>query len=104
MTKMEMAILGKEFDKNYYSKYHVRVTETYKYRGQTKTRETFRMTEEGEKILDILDGEKLFRCPHCGQMKTFLQLEVWDEDTVESLVADEVSCSHCYEEAMGEDL
>ena len=104
MTKMEMAILGKEFDKNYYSKYHIRVTETYKYRGVVKTRETLKMTEEGEKILDILDGEKLFRCPCCGEMKSFLGLEVWDEDTVESIVADEVTCSLCYEEEMGEDL
>lgn len=104
MTKMEMAILGKEFDKNYYSKYHVRVTETYKYRGQIKTRNTYKFTEEGERILNLLDSEKLFRCPCCGEMKTYGELEIWDEDTVESIVADKVTCALCYEEEMGEDL
>ena len=104
MTKMEMAILGKEFHKNYYSKYHTRVTETYKYRGQIKTRETLKMTEEGEKILGILGGEKLFRCPCCGEMQSFVDLEVWDEDTAESIAADEVTCALCYEQEMGEDL
>ena len=97
-------MLGKEFQKNYYSKYHTHVTETYKYRGVVKTRETLKMTEEGEKILGVLDSEKLFRCPCCGEMKSFLDLEVWDEDAVESIVADEVTCSICYEDEMGEDL
>jgi len=104
MTKMEMAILGKEYQKNYYSKYHIRVTETYKYRGQTKTREIIRMTEEGLKIQDILFGEELFRCPRCGEMKSFGDLEIWDEDTAEAIANDEITCSLCYEEEMGEDL
>lgn len=104
MTKMEMAMLGKEFDENYYSKYHVEVLETYKYRGEIKTRKTFKFTDEGEKILDILYGEKLFRCPRCGEMKSYGELEIWDEDTVEDIVADQFPCCSCYEHDMGEDL
>lgn len=104
MTKMEMAILGKDFQKNYYSQYHTHVTETYKYRGVVKTRERSVMTDEGKAILETLSGEKLFRCPCCGEMKSYLDLEVWDEDTVEAIVNDKITCSLCYEEEMGEDL
>ena len=104
MTKMEMAILGKEFDEHYSSKYHIRVAETYKYRGQIKTRFTYKFTEEGERILKILEGEKLFRCPCCGELKNYGELEVWYEDTAESIADDRVTCSMCYEDEMGEDL
>lgn len=104
MTKMEMALLGKEFDKNYYSKYHMKVTVTYKYRGEIKTRVESRMTEEGEKLMDILSGKKIFTCPYCHEKKSYGELEIWDEDTAEQIARDEIGCSECYEDAMGEDL
>ena len=103
MTKMEMAILGREFKDNYYSKYHQKVTVTYKYRGEVKTRTELKMTEEGLELLHLTHGEKLFTCPCCGRKKSFGDLEVWDQ-TAEEIARDEVECSLCYEEEMGEDL
>ena len=103
MTKLEMAILGKEFDEHYYSKYHVKVTETYKYRGEVRTRTSLKMTDEGEAIIKILEEEKLFTCPICGKKKSYGELEVWDE-TAEEVAQNQVECALCYEDAMGEDL
>ena len=102
MTKMEMAMLGTEFHANYYNKYHEKVTETYKYCGEIRTRETIRMTAEGENMMRTLTAP-MFTCPTCGRVVSFLDLEVWD-DTAEAVAADRVECSLCYEEYMGEDL
>lgn len=89
MTKMEIAKMGKEFDENFWTKY---------------VDEKGKMTEEGIKIADILNNEKVFKCPHCGEMCSYGDLNVWDEDTIEDIVNDGIGCVHCYEEEMGEDL
>lgn len=104
MTKFEIATIGKEFHDNYYTKYHRRVVQTYKYRGQQKTREVIELTEEGRAIMmgEALNAE-VFTCPCCGQKVSFNDLEYWGEDA-EAVAADEITCSLCYEEEMGEDL
>ena len=104
MTKLEIAMIGKEFYDNYYTKYHEKVFKTYKYKGKIKTRQEMKITEEGRAILmgEALNTE-VFTCPCCGRKVTFHELEYWGED-IEELVNDEITCSECYEEEMGEDL
>ena len=103
MVKRTIAILGKEFEDNYYSKFHTKVTETYKYRGEIKTRETLKMTEQGERIMKALEDAKIFKCPCCGEKKSFLDLETWEDD-IEDIINDKVICSSCYEDAMEDNL
>lgn len=89
MKKIEIARIGKDFHENKYTKY---------------CQGPLRLTKEGEAILN---GEalnaKVFTCPDCGKKVSFNELEYWGED-LEELVADEVTCSRCYEDEMGEDL
>ena len=103
MTTLEIATIGKEFDDNYYTKYHHYVTKTYKYCGEIRTRKDFVMTEEGEAILmgDALNA-KVFVCPYCGEKVSFNDLEYWGE-SIEEIVNNKISCSECYENEMGED-
>ena len=104
MTKLEIATIGKEFHDNYYSKYHRLITKVYKYRGQFKAHEELEMTEEGKAIMmgEALNA-KVFICPCCGEMVSFHDLEYWGEPA-EDIANDEISCSQCYEDEMGEDL
>ena len=107
MTKLELAKMGMEFSKNCYTKYHAYRTKVYKYRGEYKERRELYMTAEGIAIMNILADENnaVFVCPHCGQRCTFHALEFWTgEDTLEELMADQVICSECYEDEMGDDL
>ena len=106
MTKIEMIRLGLEYHNEYLheGKYYTRVVETYKYRGEIKTRSYMAETEEGRRVADILD-EPMFVCPDCGELVSFHELEVWlGDDDEEDFLNDRVPCSCCYEEAMGEDL
>ena len=103
MTKREMVEMGIEFTNNYYGKYHVEVVKQYTYRGEIKTRTELVMTEEGEKIMDTL-STPMFKCPGCGEMVSFNELESWLADDEEDFMNDKVECACCYEDAMGEDL
>ena len=106
MTKLEMVRLGLDLYGSYLreGKYYTRVTETYKYRGEIKTRSFMEMTAEGRRVNDLLDVP-MFTCPDCGQLVTFHELEVWlGDDDEDAFLNDRVACSYCYEEAMGEDL
>ena len=104
MTKREMVQMGIEFTNNYYGKYHVEVVKQYKYRGEIKTRTELVMTEEGRKIMDTL-STPMFKCPCCGEMVSFNELESWlADDDEEAFMNDEVECACCYEDEMGEDL
>lgn len=106
MTKLEIAMMGMEFNKNYYTKYHAKRIKVYKYRGEYRERVESYMTDEGKKILALLNDESnaVFTCPHCGQACTFAALEYWDSDTLDDLMTDRVTCSICYEDEMGDDL
>lgn len=104
MTKLEMINMGIEFHANYYKKYNLPVEKQYKYRGEIKTRTEFKMTEEGRKIMNLL-YTPMFTCPCCGNKVGFAELESWlADDSIEEFMADEVPCSICYEDEMGEDL
>lgn len=103
MTKREIAELGKDFDENYYKKYHVRTEVPYVYRGVVKTRIEYHYTEEGRRIRDLL-GQPMFICPICGNKVSYIDLEAWTSDSVDDLINDCVPCSLCYEDEMGEDL
>ena len=105
MTKIEMVKLGMEFDSEYLheGKYYTRVTETYKYRGQVKERSFMEMTAEGRRVDGLLD-EPMFVCPDCGKLVSFNDLEVWLGESEEDFLNDNVLCSLCYEDAMGDDL
>ena len=106
MTKMEMIQLGLDFYREYLreGKFYTRVTESYKYRGEVKTRSSMVLTTEGRQIQELL-REPMFTCPVCGQRVGFCDLEVWLGDgDLEAFLADEVPCSCCYEDGMGEDL
>lgn len=104
MTTIEIATIGKDFHDNCYSKYHHYVTKTYKYRGEIKTRKDLELTEEGRAILmgEALNA-KVFICPCCERKVSFNNLEYWGEE-IEEVVANEIYCSECYEDEMGEDL
>ena len=108
MTKMEFVKIELAFGKDYYTKYHTYKTVAYKYRGEFRTRKELVMTEEGKALDEMLSKESekhLFTCPCCGKKVRFEDLEVWfDEDELEDFVNDEVICSLCYEDKMGEDL
>lgn len=105
MTKIEMVKMGMEFYDEYLheGKYYTRVTETYKYRGQVKTRSFMEMTAEGRRVDSLLE-EPMFICPDCGQLVSFNDLEVWLGESEEDFLDDHVLCSSCYEDAMGDDL
>ena len=103
MTKMEMVTMGTEFRTNYYKKYLVSKTITYKYRGELKTRESFYLSEEGQRIDKIL-YTPMFKCPDCGNTVSFNELESWLAEDDEDFINDLVPCSMCYENMMGEDL
>ena len=104
MTKLEMVKMGLEFNKNYYKKYMLRTEKQYKYRGVIKTRPEFKMTDEGRKISNMLNTP-MFKCPCCGKTVGFNRLECWlAEGDINAFMNDEVECSMCYEDDMGEDL
>jgi hypothetical protein len=104
MTKLEMVNLGIEFHTNYYKKYMLSFEKQYKYRGEIRTRKEFRMTEEGRSISEMLHTP-MFTCPCCGQVVGFNDLEVWlGDDDIEEFMNDEIPCSLCYEDEMGDDL
>ena len=104
MTKKEIAIIGKEFNENYYNKYHEKVIKVYKYCGEVRQREVLELTKEG---VAIMNGEalnsKVFCCPCCHKKVSYNELEDWLGD-IEEIANDKVMCSLCYEEEMGEDL
>ncbi len=108
MTKMEFVKMELAFGKDYYTKYHTYKTVEYKYRGEFRTRKELVMTEEGKALNEMLSKESenhLFTCPCCGKKVQFDDLEAWiDEDRPEDFINDEVICSLCYEDEMGEDL
>ena len=104
MTKIEIAQMGMEFKNNYYTKYDLPVEVQYKYRGEIRTRIEYHWTEEAHRIHDTLAAHKVFKCPECGEMVSFNDLEVWTGDSLEALLDDEIACSLCYEDIMGEDL
>ena len=106
MTKLEMTRLGMEFSKEYLreGKYYHRITETYKYRGEIKTRSYMDLTEEGKRVMRVLDTP-MYVCPNCNRLVSFIDLEYWHGDDSEAdLMNDEVICMCCYEDEMGEDL
>lgn len=51
----------------------------------------------------LLRGEvgKIFKCCECGKMCGYFDLECW---SVDELNGEELLCSECYENDMGEDL
>lgn len=104
MTIREIAMLGKDFHDNYYTKYHHYVEKTYKYRGENKVCKTLEMTKEG---CSIMMGKalntKVFICPSCGEKISFNELEYWGED-IKEVIANKIPCSLCYEEEMGDNL
>ena len=103
MKKSELAKIGMEFFENYYTKYKLSKEVQYIYRGQVKTRREYYLTEEGKRINELLKVPA-FTCPHCGRLVSFNQLECWTADSIEDFENDEVTCSSCYEDEMGEDL
>ena len=105
MTKMAMVKMGLEFYGEYLheGKYYTQMTETYKYRGQVKTRSHMELTAEGRRVDGLLD-EPMFICPDCGELVSFNDLEVWIGESEDDFLNDRVPCSCCYEDAMGDDL
>lgn len=105
MTTIEIAKVGKEFYNNYYKKYHHYVTINYKFGEQIKTCTMLQLTEEGKSIMmsETLNA-KVFTCPWCGKKVSYNELEIWSEDDIDEIVNNEVPCSYCYEDLMGEDL
>ena len=103
MKKTEIIAMGIDFHQNLYTKYYTRYTVTYKYGGKIRTRQESEITEEGLKIRKILNSERVFKCPCCGRKVTFNELESW-LGTARQLARNEVPCSSCYEDGMGEDL
>ena len=106
MTKAEFVKTMREFHENYFSdKYRKTEPKTYKYKGVIKTRDTYKLTEEGERLSAIEEAsEYRFICPDCGREVEFGALETWLGETDEQFLNNKVPCSLCYEEAMGEDL
>lgn len=51
-----------------------------------------------------LTDEAVFTCPECGEKVAFNDLEFWNTDSFEDLLADKIICSECYENEMGDDL
>lgn len=104
MNTIEIAVIGKELHDNYYTKYHKEVIKTYKYRGEIKTRKEIELTDEGRALqMGELLNRKAFFCPCCKRLVSFNELEYWGED-IEDIITNKITCSECYEEAMGEDL
>ena len=103
MKKTEIIAMGMDFNLNYYTKYYARRTVTYKYGGKMRTREEGFTTDEGRQIRHLLDTQRVFKCPCCGRKVTFTELEWW-LGTAQELAHNEVPCSSCYEDEMGEDL
>ena len=107
MTKTEIVRLGMKFDKLRWEKeneFNTCVVETYKYRGEQRTRKVHKFTEEGRKAFEILTTEKVFICPECKELQTWNELESWLVETEEEYVNDLCPCGCCYEDSMGEDL
>ncbi len=102
-TKIEIARIGHNYSKNYYKAFTEEYEVTYKYRGEIRTRTEFRSTEKGKAIRNLLDNNLIFKCPCCGEMMAYTDLEYW-LGSAENAAADEVLCSECYEDGMGEDL
>ncbi len=88
MDKVVIAMLGMNFEKNFFTKY---------------LDENRRLTAEGKMIRNALE-EKIFICPDCGRKVSFCELETWLADNIQDFVDNKVSCSECFEDAMGEDL
>ena len=104
MTKREFVEKMIDFDENYYTKYLQERIVTYKYAGQTRTRSEFELTDTGKELFDLANNSPFrFICPCCKKSVSFGDLEYWDE-SVDAVLNNEVTCSVCYEEEMGEDL
>ena len=103
ITKEAIARVGIDFDENYYEKYRLEKEVHYKYRGQDKVRIEFYDTEECKAIRNLL-GIKAFTCPVCKRMVCYGGLAYWRHDDFDALVNDEIECSMCYEDEMGDDL
>jgi hypothetical protein len=104
MTRQEIAELALDYTNNYFTKYLNTYTEVYKYRGKTLERKRSKLSEEGKKVGALLESQKIFTCSDCGEQVSALELEIWTDDTLEDLINNKISCSECYENAMGEDL
>lgn len=106
LTKLEIAKIGMDFDAHYYDKkYWYDEVVTYKYNGEIKTRVEHHETQEHKDIAKLLDDYPVFQCPCCKRMVTFGDLEYWTGDgTLDTLMNDEITCSSCYEDEMGDDL
>lgn len=88
MDKVAMAILGMNFERNFFTKY---------------LDEDCNLTAEGKMMRHALE-EKIFICPDCGRKVSFFELETWLADDFQDFVNNKVPCSGCFEDAMGEDL
>ena len=104
MTRKEIAELALDYTNNYYTKYRENYIKVYKYRGEIRHREESRLNAEGERVNALLNEQKIFICPDCGEAISALDLELWLGDSLEDLVNNRICCSECYENAMGEDL
>lgn len=105
MTKIEMIRFGRKVDGEYLheGKYFERVTETYKYRGEVKTRSYLKETEAWWTAQKTLEAP-MFVCPCCGELVGYTALESWLGNSELDFLNDKVPCSLCYEDSMGEDL
>lgn len=106
LTKLEIAKIGIDFDQHYYDKkYWYNEIVTYKYKGKIKTRVEYHTTQEHKDIAKLLDEYAVFQCPCCKRMVTFGDLRyLTNDDTLDTLMNDEVICQLCYEDEMGDDL
>jgi transcription elongation factor Elf1 len=48
--------------------------------------------------------KKVFDCPECGKDKAFIDLEIWDKDTVEDILNGIILCKECYEKQTKDNL
>lgn len=106
MKKIELIQLGLKLDANYLheGEYFIRITETYKYRGEIKSRTYLKETEKWWHDREILDTPA-FICPECRKRVSYNELESWLGDNCEKAFLNNlVVCSNCYEDEMGEDL
>ena len=102
-TKLEIARIGRNYSEQYWKAFREEFEVQYKYRGEIRTRIESRPTEKARAIRDLLDSNPIFKCPCCGEMMTYNDLEYWLGSAADA-AADEVLCSGCYEDGMGEDL
>lgn len=76
------------------------------YHEENYYKDGYYKTEAWKKDSALTDSEEhLFRCPRCGELVTFNELEFWAGDnTAEDVLNEDVWCGCCYEDEMGEDL